>query len=228
MKPIYLWAIVVGVAVITGMGTLTNFIDVNSQEFGILNFDVIFREICTGTGCIIDLEAVPENQAEPTQVAIPEEKIEGFDNDVGDFSVKTISLENGDLISAEGCPVSFWGSIKNSNEVDLGTGYWPPGYRFDDKFGSSSYFNQQVQISSGKDFTLHEGLQAQGDGINKLVRQAVAALLNSAHKDIDYPLSISEIISSTQNAIEQEEYSFADELAYFNNLGEATFCEKIE
>jgi len=75
------------------------------------------------------------------------------------------------------------------------------------------------------DPSLYDALVSQGDGINKLARQSVAALLNSVHSQINYPLSILEIISYTQQAISDEDYSIADEFSLYNNLGKESFCD---
>lgn len=124
----------------------------------------------------------------------------------------------------EGCPVSFWAISKNPDDVDFNSEHWPPGYLPDDLYGDPAYFNKLITTSLGENPTLHDALQSEGDGINKLARHSVAALLNSAHTEINYPLPISEIISKTQQSIDSEEYSFADELEINNNLGEWALC----
>jgi len=43
--------------------------------------------------------------------------------------------------------------------------------------------------------------------LNELIRESVAAILNSAHSEVDYPFTVSEIMSMTQIAIANEDYS---------------------
>jgi len=54
--------------------------------------------------------------------------------------------------------------------------------------------------------TLLEALNAKGGEMNALLRQSVAALLNAAHSDVNYPNSVVEVISSTQIALVSEDY----------------------
>jgi len=42
--------------------------------------------------------------------------------------------------------------------------------------------------------------------MNALLRQSVAALLNAAHSDVNYPNTVVEVISSTQVALISEDY----------------------
>ena len=39
------------------------------------------------------------------------------------------------------------------------------------------------------------------------MRESVAAILNSAHNEVDYPYTVSEIMSMTQVAIANEDYN---------------------
>ena len=54
--------------------------------------------------------------------------------------------------------------------------------------------------------TLLEALNAKGGEMNALLRQSVAALLNAAHSDVNYPNTVVEVISSTQVALISEDY----------------------
>jgi len=94
----------------------------------------------------------------------------------------------------------FW-----KNHPDLWIGYATTA-KFND------VFDVDITINAGKktensDPTLLEALAAEG-GVNEakhvydaLARHAVAALLNAAHSDIDYPMSTSAIISAVHDAI---------------------------
>ena len=65
---------------------------------------------------------------------------------------------------------------------------------------------------SGDTLTLIQALNARGGGINALLRHAVAALLNSAHPDVDFALSTSGVISMFQTAITTGNYEAAKNL----------------
>lgn len=221
MKTIVLLAIIIGFVGIAGMATMTNVLDLTLQKMGIFDFSIIQSQNCPGGLCAIGVES-PHGPFETIASVMPTKYDDKFDNDEFDDDIRTIIKED----SFEGCPVSFWGSAVNSEQNDSNTEHWPTGYLPDDKYGNSAYFNKSIQISLGKDPTFNEALQSEGDGINKLVRQSVAALLNSAHSEINYPLSIIEIISKTQKSIKDQDYSFAGELAFNNNLGKGTFCDK--
>jgi len=214
MKTIILLVVIIGFAGIAGMATMTNVLDLTLQKMGIFDFSIIQSQNCPGGLCAIGVE-LPHESLEPIASAWPPK----YDDDPKGTTMKEDSFE--------GCSVSFWGSIVNSEEIDFNTEHWPTGYIPDDKYNHSAYFNESIQISLGKDPTFNDALQSEGDGINKLARHSVAALLNSAHNEINYPLSIIEIISKTQKSINDQEYSFADELALNNNLGKDTFCDKI-
>ena len=236
MKIIFLFAVIVGISGIAGLAALTNNIDLTTQEIGIFNFPLVIQEFCKKVTtvlefCTIEIESSQERiDSNSYMRKLQHEEgsnVELFRNDIGKTDMKKFLLESKSTDSFEGCPVSFWGSMVGSKQTDSNNGYWPVGYNPDDKYGYPAFFNKSIRNSVSDDPTLFESLQSEGDGINKLTRQSVAALLNSAHKEINYPLSIIEIISKTQKSIEDQEYSFADELAFNNNLGKAAFCEKI-
>jgi hypothetical protein len=49
--------------------------------------------------------------------------------------------------------------------------------------------------------TLQQGLSTGGGGVNALMRQAVAALLNSTNSLINYPLTTSQVIGMVNGAL---------------------------
>ena len=236
MNMIFLWAAIVGVAGIAGVATLTNVIDVNGQGFGIFDFTATPSSSCTvdnglGRDCMVKVEPASAIANGESSNDVSNDESHGGTSEKDplryvDDDDRKVTDEN--PASFEGCSPSSWGSAADLVEVDFSAASWPAGYFPDDKYGYPAYFNKQIVISSGEDPTLHEALQSRGDGINKLARHSVAALLNSANSDIDYPLSITEIISNTQNSIEKEDYSFADVLALNNNLGKNVLCDKIK
>lgn len=114
----------------------------------------------------------------------------------------------------EGLTPGFW-----KNHPLCWDGYEPTQY-FNDVFDVS------ISIGNGKKAaenpTLMEALNANGGGINALARHAVAALLNAAHPDVNYPLSNTEIINAVHEAIANGEPAITDlkdQLDMYNNLG---------
>ena len=99
----------------------------------------------------------------------------------------------------EGCTPGYW---RNHLED------WPPtGYSPDDIFDSvfgTSYFSPT--------YTLDDAIWQGGGGVNRLARHGTAALLSSAHPDVDYPYTVAEVIAFVQAGD-------ADPLAQANELG---------
>jgi hypothetical protein len=94
----------------------------------------------------------------------------------------------------QGCSLGFW---KQEHHF----GYWPeeytPGTSFEEVFG----------VDVADEPTLLQTLELQGGKLNALMRQAVAALLNSAHSDIAYRYSPEdEVITMFQGAFNSGEY----------------------
>jgi hypothetical protein len=108
----------------------------------------------------------------------------------------------------DGCTPGFWRQPHHF-AAWVPTGY-APNDPFDTVFGRSP----------GDDLTLHEALTARGGGINALLRQAVAALLNAAHPDVAYRYTVAEVISIVQRAIDSGAFESAkDLLESANELG---------
>ena len=84
-------------------------------------------------------------------------------------------------------------------------------------------FGVSVKIGNDRNPTLLEALQSNGGGVNALARQAAAALLNSEHQYIHYPLTKSQITNLVQNAIKSGNSatieSLTNQLETYNNLG---------
>ena len=105
--------------------------------------------------------------------------------------------------------------------------FWEPtGYAPEDQI--QSVFTVPSQLSELSDDTLLEAL-AYGGGKNTiggariLLRAAVAAILNAAHPDIDYPWTVASVISAVNNALaslnRDAMVTLAGQLDAFNNLG---------
>jgi hypothetical protein len=87
----------------------------------------------------------------------------------------------------EGCSPGFW-----KNHTDT----WPQGYSADDQV--RNFLGEDAP----SDLTLLEALELGGGELNALLRHVVAALLNSAHADIDYPYDDDAIIALFQEAVD--------------------------
>jgi len=60
--------------------------------------------------------------------------------------------------------------------------------------------------------TLLEALEANGGEMNGLLRNSVAALLNAAHSEINYPYSVSQVITMTQVALINQDWQKTSDL----------------
>ncbi|NIS82346.1 MAG: hypothetical protein GTO14_19545 [Anaerolineales bacterium] len=93
----------------------------------------------------------------------------------------------------QGCSAGFW-----KQEQHLG--YWPGEYAIEDSF------EKTFSVGEAEEPTLLQALELKGGGLNALMRQAVAALLNAAHTDIEYEFSEGEVITLTQDAFGSGDY----------------------
>lgn len=123
----------------------------------------------------------------------------------------------------ESCSLEFYRT--HASSADGPNSLWPQGYNPNDKFSGVAYFNSGIIISSGENPTLLQALHAEGDGINKLARQAVTALLNAANPNVDYHFSVTQIIDLTQRAIMNNDYSIADEFESYNVIDGNVICK---
>jgi len=120
----------------------------------------------------------------------------------------TLNIE-GTLITGEwhcGCSHGFW----KTHPDEWGPTGYDPGASFNSTFECDAF---------DPDITLLAALKLQGEGsvLNALAREAVAALLNVAHPDVDYPLTPGEVIEKVQQAVEGTQYEATkDELAAYN------------
>ena len=115
----------------------------------------------------------------------------------------------------EGCSHGFW-----KNHPDKWSGY-SPYQKVKSVFPAAP--------ADIKNLTLLEGLKLGGGGANALTRQAVAALLNAAHPEVDYPLTTRQVIALVNGAFASGKRVFIESLKYtldhFNNLGASGFCD---
>jgi hypothetical protein len=104
----------------------------------------------------------------------------------------------------EGCTPGFW---RQSQHFQYWTGFAP-----------SDLFANVFGVNRAG--TLLQNVTARGGGADALARHAVAALLNAASAEVDYNLSIAEIIAGVQAAYASGNFeSFKDVLEGFNEQG---------
>jgi hypothetical protein len=118
----------------------------------------------------------------------------------------------------EGCTPGFW---KQPQHLDSWVTY-SPDQTLESVFDVPDAFGlDNVTLLAALDF---EGGPTTADAAEVLLRQAVAALLNAASPDVDYPLTEAEIIAAVNAALASGDrdtiLALAEELDTFNNL----FC----
>jgi hypothetical protein len=239
MRLILLWFIIGSIAIASGIAVLTNTIDIKSQQMGVFfiscenNPDNCNKR--NSTGLISSTESNREIVGSATNPWAAQREYSGMvatnnfdtpqENDDNIATDSMMPLDNSVLKNGnQGCPVSFWIKQSDYQNVSDSILMWPQGYLPEDKFGSTAYFNAKITISSTDDPSLIDALNSQNDGLDKLARQSVAALLNAAHSKVKYPLTITEVISLTNDAITKSDYSIADTFAKYNNLGNSDLC----
>jgi hypothetical protein len=118
----------------------------------------------------------------------------------------------------EGCTPGFW---KQPQHLDSWVTY-SPGQTLESVFDVPDAFGlDNVTLLAALDF---EGGPTTADAAEVLLRQAVAALLNAASPDVDYPLTEAQIIAAVNAALASGDRAtildLAEQLDTFNNL----FC----
>ena len=114
----------------------------------------------------------------------------------------------------ESCTPGFW----KNNADKKGASQWTDPYDPTDLV-SSVFSAAPTGIGS---LTLLQGLELGGGGVNALTRHAIAAVLSAAHPDIDYPLTVAEIVAAVNAAYGGDADAIEDlknDLDAFNNLG---------
>jgi len=105
----------------------------------------------------------------------------------------------------------------------LTPGYWKQEHHFDDwtNFSPTDLYNVVFGITNEPaTFTLLDALK-RGGGENKaLGRHAVAAILNASHANIEYDMTVAQIIAAVQNAYSTGNFEpLKNQLDTFNNQG---------
>jgi hypothetical protein len=139
-------------------------------------------------------------------------------NSTDSVSITVINTDDGNQIGDEGCSPGFW------KQHTAATIWGPTGYSSNDLVGG--VFQGMFGVLA--DDTLEQALHYEGgpglDGAERiLLRAAVAALLNSAHPDIDYPSTSNQVIAKVNEALESDNrvviLDLAEKLDANNDLG---------
>lgn len=103
------------------------------------------------------------------------------------FNAATVIFKNTSIVidQPQGCTPGFW---KQAHHADSWQGYGP-NTRFNRVFANAF---------PGK--TLREVLQLRGGGLNALGRHTVAALLNAAHDEVAYGMTVDEVVQAFNQA----------------------------
>lgn len=107
-------------------------------------------------------------------------------------------------VGTQGCTPGFW---RQPHHFDQWVGY-APGDSYASVFGVDR---------SG---SLLDNVTARGGGENALARHSVAALLNASSPDVEYNLTVAQVIAAVQDAFATGEFEATkDELEGFNEQG---------
>lgn len=128
-----------------------------------------------------------------------------------------------------GCTPGYWRQVgepysNNDQHLDSwGPTTYTPDDSFDAVFGVTSSMEQQggrpprPVISNP---TLGTVVTIEGGGQNAMGRHAVAALLNAAHPDVNYPMTTSQVIAAVQAAYASGDFETAHQLFEgYNEIG---------
>jgi hypothetical protein len=103
----------------------------------------------------------------------------------------------------QGCSPGFW---KHDKHFDSWPAPYTPEMLFSDVFGVVIQVKFKEKGVKGKppllnNPTLLQALRAKGGKVNALARQAVAALLNAASPDVNYPIELGMVFMMVNDAL---------------------------
>ncbi len=114
-------------------------------------------------------------------------------------------------LGREACSQGFW-----KNHVDRwGPTGFTPSMLFVDAFGITDLSSPEIPGNFDPGITFFEAANMTGGSFNQALLQGSAALLNAAHPDVDYPLTVSQVRSAMQNAFAGV-ITFEQARAFFN------------
>jgi hypothetical protein len=129
---------------------------------------------------------------------------------INQFHGRVLTFTNHPPTGGEGCTPGYW---KQSHHFDSWTAPYDPTDGFNATFGiGDAWFSNDV--------TLLQALKLGGGGVNALARHAVAALLNAASGDVDYPMTTAQVIAAIQGIYPSTNVeTLKNQLDANNNLG---------
>ena len=196
----------------TGDVTLTN-IAVTDDQIGDIDCPMTMLEPGESMTCTADGIAEPgQYRNESRVVATAPDKSEVADKDPSHY------FGEEETTGAEGCSHGYW---KNHLGSWSPTGY-SPGDSVESVFSSASSLPAIGSASLLEALQFGGGPGVEGAARN-LLRQAVGALLNAAHPDVEFPRSGGEVIDMVNSALDSADrqtiLSVKDDLDFDNNLG---------
>ena len=112
--------------------------------------------------------------------------------------------------------------VEETAEQGCSPGYWRQSHHFESwkDYTPYEFFDDVFGREINQDMILGDGIQLGGGELNALIRHSVAALLNAASDDVDYPFTVAEVKSSFQAAFDSEQYEATKDIFdNANNLG---------
>jgi hypothetical protein len=99
-------------------------------------------------------------------------------------------------------------------------GYWRQPHHFAQWVGYAPGDSYAAVFGVARSGSLLQNVTARGGGVNALARHSVAALLNAASPDVDYDLTVAEVIAAVQGAFATGNFeAVKDRLEGFNEQG---------
>jgi hypothetical protein len=165
----------------------------------------------------ITLEGEPETiiQVQDFATIIRDGELINFDQLKSGDEIRVFGLEAcpGDDVDFYGFVILVVGSVEGGDE-GCSQGYWknhPSSWRPTD-FDTRDEYNEVFGVPYPYNKTLLGALESGGGGEYALGRQAVAALLNAAHPDVDYHYTEAEVIDIVQDAYDTGDFEGAKNL----------------
>jgi hypothetical protein len=113
-------------------------------------------------------------------------------------------------LGREACSQGFW---RNHPERWGPTGF-TPDMRFTDAFRITDFSSPEIPADFDENITLFEAANSTGGSFNQALLQGVAALLNAAHPELDFPATVSQVRMAMQAAFAGE-ISFDEARSFF-------------
>lgn len=125
------------------------------------------------------------------------------------------------------CTPGYWRNHTGEGPGRQANAWAPTGYATGDLF--SGVFGRVITVDAPRrvtyeDPTLLQAVKANGGGVNALARSAVAALLNAAHPDVNYPYDEAAVIAAVQAALDAGGSVIGETATYFDDINNEFIC----